>query len=491
MSKYVASFDSLYQAGGIHCPDWFRDSKFGIWSHWGVQSVPMYGDWYARNMYIEDSPQYLYHLRHYGHPSKFGYKDLCTLWKADCFDPDELMALYHQAGARYFVAQAMHHDHFFNFPSQLNPMNAARVGPMKDICGLWQKAAQRYNLPFGLAEHLGASFSWWRVNKGFDENGPYKGVPYDGNDPKWLDFYFDNREHGLANKTEAYPWYTDNQQFRAYWLSVIKELIDMFTPDLLYTDGALPFGRHWLNDESRAVDPSDYRLGLEAVAYLYNASAAKYGRNRAVYTQKDRMPQVYKVGVLDIEKSQLSGINPEPWQTDTCIGNWFYDVRQPFKRPGHIIEILVDILSKNGTMLLNVLQKPSGAIDDETRYILKELGAWFGCCAEGVYKTRPWKIAGEGMTKVLISGFQEDRTEWNETDFRFAKKNNVVYAFVMAPAVGRAAVLRSFNEGETIQSVRLLGVGDVAFSHQFGVLSVQMPDNLPTEYVNCIAVELA
>lgn len=485
MIKYSASFESLYQAG---CPNWFRDAKFGIWSHWGPQSVPMYGDWYARNMYIEGTPQYLYHIRRYGHPSEFGYKDICALWKAESFDPDSLMDLFVKAGARYFVAQAMHHDHFFNYPSKLNRMNSMEVGPKKDICGLWRQAAKRHNLPFGLSEHLGASFSWWRNNKGHDDYGPYKGVPYDGNDPEWRDFYHDNGYHGSEDKESFFPWYTDNADFRSYWLDAMKELIDLFTPELLYSDGSLPFGEHWMGDSKEGN--SDFSLGLEAVAYLYNASVKLYGENRAVYTQKDRRPEIYKVGILDVEKSQLSGINPEPWQTDTCIGNWFYDVRGQYKHPDQIIEMLVDIISKNGTMLLNILQKPDGTIDDEAKYILSELASWFSVCAEGVYGTRPWKTEGEGTTSVAIEGFREDKTQWNRSDFRFTRKDNTVYAFMMSPANSGAAVIYSFNDGESIKSVRLLGAGNVEFEHCFGILNIKLPDRLPTEYVNCLAVEL-
>ncbi len=485
MPDYKADFQSLYEAG---CPEWFRDAKFGIWSHWGPQSVPMYGDWYARNMYIEGTPQYVYHVRHYGHPSKFGYKDICALWKAENFDPEGLMALYYKAGARYFVAQAMHHDHFFNYPSNLNPMNSTKLGPMKDICGLWQKAAKKYNLPFGLTEHLGASFAWWRVNKGYDEYGPYKGVPYDGTDSAWSGFYFNNQEHGIENKEEIFPWYTKNEAFKKYWVNVMRELIDMFTPDLLYSDGSLPFGEHWEGKDGKPLDKNDYAHGLDIVSYLYNASTEKYGHNRAVYTQKDRRPEIYKVGVLDIEKSQLPGINPEPWQTDTCIGNWFYDVRQQYKHADQIIEMLVDIISKNGTMLLNILQRPDGTIDDEAKFILAELAAWFEICAEGVYGTRPWKIPGEGMTSVHIEGFREDKTAWNETDFRFTKKGNTVYAFMMAHPKNGAAVIRSFNQGEKIAGVRLLGYGNVEYIYEFGVLTVKTPDNLPAAFANCLAV---
>ncbi len=473
------------------CPDWFRDAKFGIWSHWGPQSVPMFGDWYARNMYIQGTPQYLYHVRHYGHPSKVGYKDICAMWKAERFDPEGLMDLYYKAGARYFVAQAMHHDHFFNYPSQLNPMNATKVGPMKDIVGLWKKAAERYGMPFGLTEHMGASFSWWRVNKGCDTYGPYAGVPYDGNDPAYRDFYFDNYEHGTENPEAASPWYTSNPKYHAYWKACMKELIDLYEPDLLYSDGSLPFGPHWHTMSGPVeIKDTDYQDGLEVVAYLYNKSIGKYGENHAVYNQKDRRSEIYQVGVLDIEKSQLPDINPNPWQTDTCIGNWFYDVRQSYKRPGHIIEMLVDIIAKNGTMLLNILQRPDGSIDDEATYILQELAGWFAVCSEGVYGTRPWRVSGEGDTKVLIEGFREEQTLWNASDFRFTTKGNTLYAFMLKAPESRVAVIKSLKPEEKVTAVRLLGAGELPFNQSFGVLTVQLPQDLPTAYTNCLAITL-
>lgn len=488
MVKYTPDFESLYQ---FKCPDWFRNAKFGIWAHWGPQSVPMCGDWYARNMYIQDSPQYLYHVRHYGHPSKFGYKDICALWKAENFDPEGLMELYHRAGARYFVAQAMHHDHFFNFPSKYNRMNAMQVGPKKDICGLWQAAARKYGMPFGLTEHMSATFSWWRVNKGCDQYGAYKGVPYDGNDPAWRDFYLDNYEHGLENPQMARPWFTSNKGFHQYWVNVMKELIDMYAPDMLYTDGGIPFADA-LNDDGGELKPGNpaYQSGLEVISYLYNKSASIYGENRAVYTQKTRDRDIYRVGVLDIEKSQLPGIAADPWQTDTCIGNWFYDAKAPFKKPAHIIEMLVDIVSKNGSMLLNILQRPDGAIDDEARYILEELAGWFAVCAEGIYDTVPFRVASEGDTTAKIEGFKEEKAAWNPSDYRFTMKGNTLYAFMMAVSPERVAVIKSLKQGERVHDVRLLGAGKLPFAQNFGVLTVKLPDKLPTYYTNCLAIEL-
>ena len=481
--KFEATFESLRRHD---YPEWFRDAKFGIWSHWGPQSVPMFGDWYARNMYIQGTPQYEYHLRHYGHPSKFGYKDLCQLWKAENFDPDGLMEKYYKAGARYFMTQATHHDHFFNYDSQVNRMNSVNVGPHKDILALWKAAADKYQLPFGLSEHLGASFTWWKVNKGCDATGPYAGVPYDGNDPAYRDFYHDNGKTGPKDLMEVDPWYTQDKAYHRYWLRAVNEMIEKFRPELVYTDGSLPFGTHWQEGGS-SPDPKAYEEGLQAVANLYNTSIEKHGSNQAVYLQKDRNPEIYRVGVLDIEKSQLPGVMPEPWHTDTCIGNWFYDVHNPYKSPAQIVEMLVDIISKNGCMLLNVLQRPDGTIDEDAEWILRELARWFAACGEAVYGTRPWRAFSEGPTRVVISGFREDKTAWTPHDFRFVRKDGAVYAFCLGAAGGMTLTLHSFAE-QLVSAVALLGAGPVPFRQELGVLAVQLPDQLPVDFVPTLKI---
>ena len=484
ISRFEPTFESLHQ---YSAPEWFRNAKFGIWSHWGPQSVPMFGDWYARNMYIEGTQQYNYHVRHYGHPSKFGYKDICALWKAEKFDPEGLMEKYYKAGARYFMSQATHHDHFFNYNSKINRMNSVNVGPHKDILAMWKAAADKFGMPFGLSEHLGASFSWWRVNKGCDKFGPYAGVPYDGNDPAYQDFYFANQEHGTEDPHNCMPWYTGNKAYHEYWLRCVNEMIETFQPELLYTDGSLPFGGHWQGKENVIPNEAEYEKGLQAVANLYNTSIAKHGENRAVYLQKDRQPEIYSVGVLDIEKSQLPGIMPQPWHTDTCIGNWFYDVHHPYKRPEQIIEMLVDIISKNGVMLLNILQRPDGTIDEDADYILQKIGEWFSVCSEAVYGTRPWRVFGEGDTLVKIEGFREDKTDWRRNDFRFVEKDGAVYAFMMGASGGDTAVLRSFAE-QPVSSVELLGFGPVPFKQEYGVLVVSLPEKLPAICANVLKI---
>lgn len=477
---YKPTFASL---GEFHCPDWYRDAKFGIWSHWGPQSVPMFGDWYARNMYIQDSEQYLYHFRHYGHPSAFGYKDICALWKAERFDPEALMDRFYRAGARFFVAQASHHDHFFNYGSKLNRFNSVQVGPHKDICRLWKNAAEQYHLPFGITEHLGASFAWWNTNKGADTYGPYKGIPYDGNDPAFRDFYHDNYEHvAKPGEKQEWVWLTKNKAFHEYWLAVMKEIVDQFSPDLLYSDSGLPFG-----DEK---DPEGYRYGLEAVAYLYNRSEALHGENRAVYTQKDRNQAIYRVGILDIERSQLPDLAQTPWQSETCIGEWFYNARVKYKRPDHVIDILVDTISKNGTMLLNVLQKPDGTLDEQTSWMLDELERWFAVNGEAVYGTRPWRVAGEGSSAVRIEGFVEEKVDWQPDDFRFVQKDHKLYAFIMCPRAGDRLLIRSVKETDHVKTVRLLGLGRVNFEQGTEGLTVYLPSAQPDCYARALEIML-
>lgn len=477
---YEASFESLKS---FQCPEWFKDVKFGIWSHWGPQSVPMCGDWYARNMYIQGTEQYEYHVRTYGHPSKFGYKDICALWKAENFDPNALMEKYYKAGARFFVAQASHHDHFFNFKSRYNRFNSVDMGPHKDICGLWRAASEKWNMPFGMTEHLGASFAWWRSNKGADTYGPYVGVPYDGNDPAYKDFYHDNYEHVVKpGEPDKWVWLTKNKDFQEYWLKVMKEIIDNYHPDLLYSDSSLPFS------ESANADDNEYKYGLEAVAHLYNTSEKLYGQNQAVYTQKNRSEDIYRVGVLDIERSQLHDISPNPWMSETCIGGWFYDRKAKYKTPRHILDILIDTISKNGTFLLNILQRPDGTIDEEAEWILKELEGWFAINGEAVYGTRPWRIAGEGHASVIIDGFREEQVAWDDDDFRFVQKDGKLYAYVMKSVGRRNTVITSIKEEEHVSAVRLLGYGAVSFYQHSGVLVVDLPEKLPTEYANVLEI---
>ena len=467
---FEPTWESLRQ---FQCPDWFRDAKFGIWSHWGPQSVPMYGDWYARHMYVEGSDQYRYHSRKYGHPSSFGYKDVLKLWKAEAFDPDGLMNLYVDAGAKYFVAQAAHHDNFHNWNSSHHPWNSVKMGPHKDIIKLWQDAAQKRGLPFGFSEHIGATFSWYVPNKGADKYGPYAGIPYDGNDPAFEDLYLPNRGASIKE------WYTSNPWWHEKWFSYVKELVDVYHPDLLYSDGGVPFGEY----------------GLNMIAHLYNSNARQHGgTNQAVYTQKDKNVDVLSVGVFDIERSQTNEILPYIWQTDTSVGDWFYNVRDVYKTPKQVAEMLVDIVSKNGNLLLSIPQRPDGTLDDECTFLLKQTAAWIKVNGEGIYGTRPWKVAGEGPSQVLNEGFKEDAVPWTIEDFRFTTRGGYLYAFQMKWPEGGKTVIRSLARGivPDVTAVSLLGYdGPVVYEQTSRGLAIDLPEVKPTEYTQCYRIDLS
>lgn len=455
----------------FQCPAWFQDAKFGIWSHWGPQSVPMYGDWYARHMYVEGSDQYRYHIRKYGHPSRVGWKDILPLWQAEKFDPAALMEQFVAAGAKYFCAQAAHHDNFHNWNSRHHRWNSVNMGPKKDIIALWQQAAQAAGLPFGFSEHIGATFSWYGATKGADKTGPYAGIPYDGSDPANQDFYLPNQGEDLKD-----GWYTQNPWWHQKWFAYVTDLIDQYHPDLLYSDGGVPFGQY----------------GLNAIAHLYNTSAARHGGvNQAVYTQKDRNVDVLSVGVFDIERSQVPEIFPYAWQTDTSVGDWFYNVRDVYKTPRQVIEMLVDIVSKNGNLLLNIPQRPDGTLDDECTFLLQRLAQWIQINGEGIYGTRPWRVAAEGPSQVVIEGFKEDAVPWTVEDFRFTTKAGQVYAFQMKWPEGGKTVIRSLAAGQapTVAAVHALGCETpLTFWQDTRGLAIDLPLQNPSENTPCYRV---
>jgi alpha-L-fucosidase len=434
-------------------------------------------------MYMEGTDQYYHHWRAYGHPSQHGWKDMVQLWKAERFDPEGLMQRYVDAGARYFCAQAVHHDNFDNWDSAHNRWNAVRVGPERDIVGLWQAAAQKHGLPFAVSEHLGATFAWWSHNKGSDARGPYAGVPYDGNDPAYEDLYLPNHDEPLLER-QGERWYTDNPWWHKQWFDRIKDLIDKYRPDLLYSDGTVPFGRY----------------GLGIIAHLYNTSIARHGELRAVYTHKDRNPLVYRVGLLDIERGVQKDAFPYPWQTDTCVGGWFYDVRRRYKSSKQVIEMLVDIVAKNGNLLLNLPQRPDGTLDDECLAILADLAAWIGVNGEGIHGTRPWHIAVEGEVNAPEGRFREDELDWQPTDFRFTSKGNTVYAFQMGWPEDGQALIRGFSSGSGsggyrlklagVRSVELLGhPGQVSFCHTGeGLVLSGLPSERPVQCAHCFRI---
>ncbi len=450
------------------CPEWFRDAKFGIWAHWGPQSVPMVGDWYARHMYVQGHVQNLHHVENFGHPSQVGFKDIIPQWKAEKFDPERLMDLFQAAGARYFVSMGVHHDNFDLWNSTHNHWNAVQMGPQRDILGDWQAAARKRGLPFGVSEHLGASFTWWQTSHGSDKEGEFAGVPYDGADPQWQDLY-----HWPAAPGDT-TWYSTDAKWAAKWYERIKDLVDHYQPDLLYSDGALPF------DE----------VGRTLIAHYYNANQAAHdGKLEAVYNLKDWTTKPghgdYKdgIGVQDMERGGLSDINPAPWQTDTSIGDWFYnknwqanDTGTMYRSAPWVIRTLVDTVSKNGNLLLNVIQRPDGSLDAEVETLLGEIGAWLKTNGETIYNTRPWKLYGEGQTKVEEGAFKED-FGFSAADIRFtqSKDGSALYAIALGwPESGKLNI-KSLGES-AIKRVELLGCdSEIEWTQSADGLQVTLP----------------
>src|SRR5436305_953916 len=360
------------------CPDWFRDAKFGIWAHWGPSSAIGDGDWYARNMYIQSNPQYEYHLKTYGHPSKFGYKDTIPLWKAERFDPAALIRRYAAAGAKYFVSMGVHCDNFDLWNSRNHRWNSVRMGPKRDIVTEWRDAARSAGLRFGVSEHVLASYNWWQTNKGADKQGPYAGVPYDGNDPANYALYVP--PHPPAKEAWAEQG-NESEGWKREWFLRAQDLIDQHQPDLYYEDGAIPFGV-W---------------GRSLVAHYYNQSLRWHkGKIDVVYTGKRRSEAELGACTLDVERGVTDDIEARPFQTDTCIGVWHYKKGITYKRPKTVIDMLVDVVSRNGNLLLNIPLPASGMPDDEELQILAEITKWMKVNGEAVYGTRPWKIFGEG-----------------------------------------------------------------------------------------------
>jgi alpha-L-fucosidase len=465
-------------------PEWFRDAKFGMWAHWGPQSAAEDGDWYARNIYIQNSPQYKFHVDHYGHPSKQGFRAVIPTWKAADFDPEYLVSMYKKTGAKYFVSMGVHHDNFDLWNSKYQDWNSVKMGPKKDVVGLFHKAALNNGLKFGVSEHLWISWKWFAVSHLSDKTGPLAGVPYDGNDPQYEGLYHEAAVKAIGEK---FSW-DDKlipESWKQKWFLRIRDLVDKYQPDLLYTDGGMPFEEY----------------GSKLVSHLYNSNARKHGGvTQAVYTSKNREDSAHGTCVLDVERGVVDAIWPTSWQTDTCIGNWHYKRDIRYKTPKTVVDLLVDIVSRNGNLLLNVPLPNSGRPDDRELSVVADLTKWMAVNSEGIYGTRPWKIFGEGPSLRKLaqpagadSKFNESkRKDLTAEDIRYTTKGDAIYAFVMGvpekEAVIPALGTKSPQLPGKIVNVELLGSGKMSFQQNEDSLRVSLPETKPAEYAVALKV---
>jgi alpha-L-fucosidase len=486
-------------------PEWFRDAKFGIWAHWSGQCQPEDGDWYARQMYIQGYAQYDDQLKNYGHPSEYGFKDIDNAWHAENWDPEKLIALYKAAGAKYFVALANHHDNFDCYDSTYQEWNSVRIGPHKDIVGTWEKAAHAAGLHFGVSNHSSRTWFWFQPAYGYDPEGPKAGIRYDGwmtradGKGKWWEG-LDPQElyggpfiippDGIKTAREMREWYDkhfidgnvppppNDSYYTDKWYLRARELVEKYRPDLFYLDDTeLPLGQ----------------AGLDIAAEYYNSNQAYHGgRLEAVLTCKRLKPEHSLAVVADYERGVVTDIQPQPWQTDTCIGNWHYDggvfKRHAYKSADQVVHMLCDIVSKNGNLLLSIPVKGDGTLDEDELMFLKGMTDWMAINQESIFGTRPWKVFGEGPIKARGGAISERVMHYKPADIRFTARGGILYAIVLAlPQDGRVLV-RSLASVEgkkqnVIQNVSLLGYdGKPDWKQDNDGLHVTIPDKHVSDY---------
>jgi alpha-L-fucosidase len=455
-------------------PEWYKDAKFGIFIHWGVYSVPAFGnEWYPRNMYNAGSDEYKHHIATYGTQDKFGYKDFIPMFMAADFNAAAWAQLFQKSGAKYVVPVAEHHDGFAMYDSGVSDWTAAKMGPHRDIIGELAGAVRAQGLHFGVSSH--------RVEHNFFL-GVGRSIPSDVNDPKYAALY------GPAHQWLAAPQGSPVSNDFTYvstawaddWLARGAELVEKYHPDIVYFDW-------WIGQPS--IRPNLTRFA----AFYYNRSL-EYGDYVGVINYKDYAMQEH-AAVLDLERGQLGEIRPLTWQTDTSISNksWGYIKDDTFKSPEFVVHQLIDIVSKNGNLLLNIGPKSDGTIPNEVQKVLLDVGDWLKVNGEAIYGTRAWRIYGEGPTKVAAGSFHDtDTAHYTPEDFRFTTKGEALYVIGLGwPANGQALIhaLAQDMGRERVQSVVLVG-GDakLQFEQSGDGLHVRLPAQAPPKYAFALRV---
>lgn len=501
---YEPSWESL---SAWECPEWFKDAKFGIWAHWGPQCVPEYSDWYARFMYYPGSGQYESHVRRYGDPAEHGLKEMCHEWKAENWNPDSLLQLYKSVGARYFMMLGNHHDNFDLWNSPYQEWNSVNVGPRRDIVGEWTEAARKAGLPTGVSIHASHTWTWMEPSQEYDGNLTREDgfVPNADGSEKWWkgldpqELYAQRHEHSRDwehSGTIHSQWDWGNgasipdEAYRRKLMNRTLQLIRDYNPDMIYFDDTvLPF--YGCDDD----------WGKRFLSSYYNHSAALHDGTPSVVVMGKQLPAGIDEAMLwDVERGIPDRMQSGYWQTCTCIGDWHYNRgvydRNQYKSAAKVIRMLVDVISKNGNLLLSVPLRPDGILDDKELKILADLKEWMDVNSESIYGTRPWKVFGEGplaeaANPLNAQGFNEGLA-YSSQDVRFVQKGDTVYATIMewpenttytikslAPSVGLA-------DGE-VTAVTLLGHGAVDYTVGPEGLTVR----LPAVPVNKIAPVLA
>ncbi|HTV86875.1 MAG TPA: alpha-L-fucosidase [Dyella sp.] len=456
-------------------PQWYRDAKFGIFIHWGVYSVAAYkGEWYPRHIY-ERSGEYADYYQHqiatYGPMPKVGYKDLIPLFKAEHFDPNAWATLFREAGARYVVPVAEHHDGFAMYDSKLSDWTAVKMGPHRDVIGELAKAIRAQGMKLGLSSHRAEHDWFYEYGRTFNS---------DVNDPRYAALYGPAHPSMSAKGEDGQEvdWTFVSDAYLNDWLARSSEIVDDYHPDLMYFDW-------WVGQ------PRFRNVLAEFAAFFYNQAHARGQGVVLNYKLDDMRPGT---GTLSIERGQAADIRAQPWQTETSISpdSWGYAEGDTYKTPDEIVQLLADVVSKNGNLLLNIGPKADGTIPAPAQHILKAIGQWMHANGEAIYGTRPWHRFGEGPTQVVAGTMQDTKTKpYTAEDFRFTTGNGHLYAIEMAwPASGHA-LIHSITPSMKVASVTQLGTGKaVAFEQRSDGLHLVLPAQPAGVHVYAYRIEL-
>ena len=459
-------------------PEWFKDAKFGIYFHWGVYSVPAYGnEWYPRWMHFEERDEYKYHLANYGHPAEFGYHDFVPMFKAEHFDPDEWAALFEKAGAQFAGPVAEHHDGFSMWDSEVTPWNAMDKGPKRDITGELARSLRKRNLKLITTFHHAKNLQRFDSVQG-DRAQPFRNshYPYFKGMPPATD---DEELKYLYGNIDEETW------VEQVWLAKVKEVIDKYQPDIIWFDS-------WLDRI-----PEDRRL--EMAAYYLN-QATDWGKEVVIIRKQDDLPLDFSVD--DLEKSRKNRLETKAWMTDETIskGSWCYTENLQIKETKDVLHVLIDITSKNGVLLLNVSPKADGTIPEDQKNVLLGIGNWLKKYGEAIYNTRPWYTYGEGPTKEPEGHFSQHREflkiKYSAEDIRYTTKENVIYAHflgwpeedkVLLTAFGKDALPQPLN----IARLSLMGSDEeISWELLKSGLSLEVPRGKTNEMAPVFKIEL-
>jgi alpha-L-fucosidase len=465
--RYTADWQSL-QSYAI--PDWFRDAKFGIFIHWGVYSVPEFGsEWYPRNMYqpnsedSNDAKVFRHHIATYGPQDRFGYKDLIPLFKAQYFDADRWADLFKRAGAKYVVPVAEHHDGFAMYKTSLSRWNAAEMGPKRDIIGELSEAVRRKGLIFGLSSHR--IEHWWFMNGGRTFNS-------DVNDEVYKDFY----GPAMQETDSMTPEYMND------WLMRCTELTNKYHPQLFWFDW-------WIGVQPR------FQPYLKTFASFYYNQGLQWNKGVVINYKYNSFPP--GVAVLDLERGMLNGIRDTAWQTDDAVGfqSWGYIKGENYKSPQYLIDELVDIVSKNGNLLLNIGPRSDGIIPIEQQQLLLSMGAWLSVNGEAIYGSRPWKEYGEGPTDNASGPFADSKIKpFTAADIRYTTQKDTLYAITLKLPDGdtRMQKLGSDAGNGHIISVKLVGSPEkLRWTQQNDALVIHPAAHYPSNYAAVYKISFA